>query len=59
MLNELRQRIHEISKNFNNEIVSIKKDTETIKKNQSKMKNKTEIKNTLEGNNSRLDEAEN
>ena len=39
---------------------SMKKDTETIKKNQSEQKNAiSEINYTLEGINSRLDEAEN
>ena len=46
----------ELNENFNKEIVSIRKDIETIKKIQSEMKNMTEIENTLEGINSRLDE---
>ena len=32
LLNELRGRIDELSKNFHKEIISIKKDIETIKK---------------------------
>ena len=49
------------SENFNKEIEKDKhkKDTEAIKKNQSEMENTvTTTKNTLEGINSRLDEAE-
>ena len=49
MLNKLRGRIDELSKNF-------KKEIEPIKKNQSEMKNK--MKNTLQGINIRLDKAE-
>ena len=44
--------MNDLSKTLNKEIVSIKKDIQTIKKNQS------EMKNTLEGINRRLDEAE-
>ena len=60
MPSELRGRMDELNENFNREIVSIKHThTETIKKNQTEMKNTiTEMKITIEGFNSRLDKAE-
>ena len=39
MLNELRRRMDEHNENLNREIVSMKKNIETIKKNQREMKN--------------------
>ena len=57
MLNELRGRIDRFSQNFNKEIGNIKINIKN-KKNQSKVENTIiEIKNTLIGNNSRLDEV--
>ena len=49
MLTELRRRMNEHNENFN-------KETENIRKNQTEIIN--ELKNTLEGFNSRLDEVE-
>ena len=54
MLNESRRRVDELKENFN----SIKKDMGTIK-NQSKMKDRLNEMNNLQGINSRVDEAEN
>lgn len=49
-----------LSENFNKEIAGINKDTETRKKNQSKIRSTiTEIKNILKEINSKLDKAEN
>ena len=60
MLNELRGRTVEHNENINRETVSIKKDIETIKKNQTEMRNLiTESKNTLEGFNSRFNKRSN
>ena len=56
VFNELSGRAGELREDFN----SIKKDIETIKENQSEMKDTlTEMKNNLQGNNSRMDEAQN
>ena len=52
MLSELRKRVDEISENFNKETGNIKIDIENIKKDWS------EMKNTLQGITSRVDEAE-
>ena len=62
MLNEHRARVDELSKNFNKvigkEIGNIKMEIENIKKNSSEMKTTIiKIKNILEGNKIRLDEA--
>lgn len=51
---------NDLSDNFNNEMGKIKMQIENITKNQSEMKNGiTEMKNTLAGINSELEEAEN
>ena len=52
MLKDLKGRMNDFSENLNKEIVSIKKNTETTNKNQS------EMKNTLEVNNIRIDKTE-
>ena len=58
MLKDLRTRMDGLSEHLNNEIISVKNDIETIK--QSEIKNiVSEMKNTLEGINSRLDETDN
>ena len=58
MLKDLRGKIDDLSETLNREIVGIKKNIETINKNQSQMKITTpEIKNLLEGINSGLDKA--
>ena len=55
MLKELTNKNKEQNENY----ISMKKEIETINKNQEEMNNKiSEIKNTLEGITSRLDEAE-
>ena len=60
MFNELRGRVDELSKIFNKEIGNVKMEIENIKKNEWDMKNIiTEMKNTLEGINSKFDETEN
>ena len=58
MLKDLRGRADDVGENLNEEIVNIKKDIETINKNQSEMITIPEIKNSLGGINSRLDEAD-
>ena len=59
MLKDLRGRMDDLSENINKERVSTKKDMETIEEKQLEMKNTvSEMKNTLEGINSRFDEAE-
>ena len=58
MLKDLRTRMDGLSEHLNNEIISVKNDIETIK--QSEIKNiVSEMKNTLEGINSGLDETDN
>ena len=55
MVIKMPKELTELSENYN----SMKKEIETITKNQEEMNNKiSEIKNTLEGITSRLDEAE-
>lgn len=44
MLKGLRERMNELSENYTEEIVGIKKDTETIKK---KKTNQSEMKRTI------------
>ena len=59
MLRNLRGRMDDLSENLNKETVIIKRDVETINKNQSEMKTTiSDMRNLLEGINSRLDEAE-
>ena len=58
MLKDLRERIGYLSKNLNQR-VSIKKDVEVVNKQQLEMKiTISGMKNSLEGINSRMDEAE-
>ena len=59
MLNKLRGRVEKLSENFNNDIGNIKMEVENINTNQLEMKyTLTEMKTTLQGINSRVDEAE-
>ena len=59
MLTDLKGRMDDLSENLNKETVIIKRDVETINKNQSEMKTTiSDMRNLLEGINSRLDEAE-
>ena len=59
MPEDLRGRMDDLSENLNKETVIIKRDVETINKNQSEMKTTiSDMRNLLEGINSRLDEAE-
>ena len=59
MLKDLRGRMDDLSENINKERVSTKKDMETIEEKQPEIKNMvSEMKNTLEGINSRFEEAE-
>ena len=52
MLNKLRRKMEEYNEKFNKEL-------KNIKKNQTELKNAiTEIKNTLEGNNSKLGDTQ-
>lgn len=57
MFEDLRGTIDDLNENLNEEAVSSKRDIETIKRISQKGKI-SEIKNTLEGINSRLDESE-
>ena len=55
MLKELTDKYKELSENY----ISVKKEIETVNKNQGETNNKiSEIKSTLEGITSRLDEAQ-
>ena len=58
MLSELRGRVYKLNQNFNKEIVNIKTGIDRQKKKQPEKKNTlTEMKNTLLGINSAVDEA--
>ena len=62
MLNELSESYKELQgsyKELTENYSSMKKDIETMNKGQEEMKNTTPEKNTLEGNKSRLEEADN
>ena len=59
MLKKLRQKMDELSEILNKETVNIKKDIETVRRNQSEIKTISEMKNTLEGISIRSDEEEN
>lgn len=58
MVNEIKERIDELSQNFNEEVENTK-EIEIIKKNDSEKKNSRNKKKTLEGINNILDEEGN